>query len=109
MEVLRPGVGMLVCCGEPMELQEEKNADTGAEKHVPIIEKKEKSVRVLVGSVPHPMEVGHYIEWVELMVDGKSYTTFLKPGDKPKAEFNITGTDIKARIYCNLHGLWTSV
>jgi superoxide reductase len=109
VEVLHPGVGTLVCCGKPMELQPEKNADVGAEKHVPVIEKKEKSVLVKVGSVPHPMEAGHYIEWIELSVDGKSYTTFLKPGDKPEAEFNVTGTDIKARIYCNLHGLWTSV
>ncbi len=29
VEVLHTGVGELVCCGQPMELQEEKNQDEG--------------------------------------------------------------------------------
>ena len=48
----------------------------------------------------------HYIEWIQVIVDGVSYRKFLKPGDKPQAEFYIKGNKITAREYCNIHGLW---
>lgn len=108
VEVLHAGVGQLVCCGQPMELLEEKTADAGLEKHVPVIEKTEKGVRVKVGSIPHPMEQNHYIEWIEIIADGRVYRKFLKPGDKPEAEFEITAEKTEAREYCSIHGLWKS-
>ena len=108
VEVLHAGVGQLVCCGQPMELLTEKTIDVGLEKHVPVIEKIGNKVKVKVGSVPHPMEQKHYIEWIEIIANGKTYRTFLKPGDKPEAEFEITAKKIKAREYCNIHGLWKS-
>jgi superoxide reductase len=108
VEVLHAGDGELVCCGQPMELFQEKTEDIGKEKHIPIIEKTELGVRVKVGSIPHPMEEKHYIEWIEIIVDGNVYRKFLKPGDKPEAEFEIKAERIKAREYCNLHGLWKS-
>jgi superoxide reductase len=108
VEVLYAGGGTLVCCGKPMELLKEKTEDVGQEKHVPVIEKTEKGVKVKVGSVPHPMEENHYIQWIELIVDGISLRKFLKPGDKPEAEFGISGEKLTAREYCNLHGLWKS-
>jgi superoxide reductase len=107
VEVLHPGVGKLVCCGQPMELLEEKTEDVGREKHVPVIEETEKGIRVKVGSVPHPMEEKHYIEWVEVIANGKVYRKFLKPGEKPEAEFSVSGK-VVAREYCNIHGLWKS-
>ena len=107
-EVLHAGVGQLVCCGQPMELLMEKTEDVGLEKHVPIIEKTEKGIRVKVGSVLHPMEQKHYIEWIEIIADGRLYRKFLKPEDKPEAEFKITAEKIEAREYCNIHGLWKS-
>ena len=108
VEMLHAGQGELVCCGQPMELQKEKTQDEGREKHVPVIEKTESGVKVKVGSVPHPMEEKHYIEWIEVIADGKSYRKFLKPGDKPEAEFMIKADSIEAREYCNVHGLWKS-
>jgi len=108
VEVLHVGGGELVCCGQPMELLEEKTTDVGREKHVPVIEKTEFGVKVKVGSVPHPMEQNHYIEWIEIIADGKTYRKFLKPGEKPEAEFEIKATEIEARAYCNIHGLWKS-
>jgi len=108
VEVLYAGGGTLVCCGKPMELLKEKTEDVGQEKHVPVIEKTEKGVKVKVGSVPHPMEENHYIQWIELIVDGISLRKFLKPGDKPEVEFGISGEKLTAREYCNLHGLWKS-
>jgi superoxide reductase len=106
VEVLHTGVGELVCCGEPMKLLVENTVDAAKEKHVPVIEKSGNKVTVKVGSVAHPMEEKHYIEFIELMADGKVYRKFLKPGDKPEATFEVTATKVTAREYCNLHGLW---
>jgi len=106
VEVLHPAVGTLVCCGKDMVLQEERASDEGQEKHVPVIEKTNAGIKVKVGSIAHPMEGGHYIEWIELTVDGISYKKFLKPGEKPEAEFCASGNEISAREYCNMHGLW---
>ena len=91
-----------------MELLTEKTTDVGLEKHVPVIEKIGNKVKVKVGSVPHPMEQKHYIEWIEIIADGKTCRNFLKPGDKPEAEFEITAEKIEVREYCNIHGLWKS-
>jgi superoxide reductase len=106
--ILHPGAGTLVCCGEPMELLVEKTADVGKEKHVPVIEKTATGIKVKVGSVPHPMEEKHYIEWIQVKVDDKMCHKFLKPGDAPEAEFELKGDKITAREYCNVHGLWKS-
>jgi len=108
VEVLHAGAGQLVCCGQPMELLAEKTEDKAMEKHVPVIEKTETGVGVKVGSIPHPMEKNHYIEWIEVIADGRVYRRFLKPGDKPQAEFEIRAENITAREYCNIHGLWKS-
>ena len=108
VEVVHTGVGQLVCCGQPMELLEAKTEDVGQEKHVPVIEKTGDGVKVKVGSVPHPMEEKHYIEWIEIIADGKIYRKFLKPGDEPEAEFKIRTQKITAREFCNIHGLWKS-
>ena len=108
VEVLHAGKGELVCCGQPMELLQEKVADVGLEKHVPIIETTAKRLKVKVGDVPHPMEEKHYIEWIEVITDSDSYRKFLKPGDKPEAEFEIRPPKVAAREYCTVHGLWKS-
>ena len=106
VEVLHGGVGQLVCCGAPMVLFEEKTADATTEKHVPVIEKVEGGYKVKVGSVPHPMENDHYIEWIELLADGKAYRQFLQPGAAAEATFAVEATSVTAREYCNKHGLW---
>jgi len=108
VEVVHAGKGQLVCCGQPMKLMVENTVDAAREKHVPVVDKTASGVNVKVGSVPHPMEEKHYIEWVEVIVDGKAYRQFLKPGDAPEASFDVTGEQITAREYCNLHGLWKS-
>ncbi len=108
VEVLHTGKGELVCCGQPMELLQEKAADVGQEKHVPVIETTDRGMKVKVGDVPHPMEGKHYIEWVEVITDGDIYRKFLKPGDKPEAEFEIRPQKVVAREYCSIHGLWKS-
>ena len=106
VEVLHEGVGQLVCCNEPMKLMEENTVDAAKEKHVPVIEKTDAGIIVKVGSVPHPMEEKHYIEWIELLADDQAYRVFLKPGDKPEALFKLQADNVSAREYCNIHGLW---
>lgn len=106
VEVLHAGAGELVCCGQPMKLFKENTTDGAKEKHVPVIEKTATGYLVKVGSVPHPMEEKHWIEFIELVADGKVYRQDLNPGDKPEAEFCIKADKVYAREYCNLHGLW---
>jgi superoxide reductase len=106
VEMLHSGAGELVCCGQTMKLFVENTVDAALEKHVPVVEQAGGKVNVKVGSVAHPMEEKHYIEWVELVVDGKAYRQFLKPGDAPEASFDIDAKNVTAREYCNLHGLW---
>jgi superoxide reductase len=106
VEVVHGGEGDLVCCGEPMQKLTAKTADQGKEKHVPVIEKVSGGIKVKVGSVPHPMEDKHYIEWVEVLLDGKSYRQFLRPGQAPEATFELAAGNVTVREFCNLHGMW---
>ncbi len=108
VEVLYVGGGELVCCGQPMNLLEEKTADSATEKHVPVIEQSGNKVTVKVGSVPHPMAEEHFIQFIELLADGRVYRKYLKPGDAPEATFDVEAKELSAREYCNLHGLWKS-
>ena len=108
VEVIHAGGGELVCCGQEMKLMTENTVDAAKEKHVPVIEVGAGFVKVTVGSVAHPMEEKHYIEWIELFADGKAYRQFLKPGEVATATFNVSATTLTAREYCNLHGLWAA-
>ena len=106
VEVLHGGAGDLVCCGKPMEKLRENTVDAAREKHVPVVEKIDGGYKVKVGSDPHPMEEKHFIEWIELLADGRAYRHFLNPHDAPEATFNLEADSVAAREYCNLHGLW---
>jgi superoxide reductase len=108
VEVIHAAAGQLVCCGQPMKLMVEGEVDAATEKHVPVVEKTDGGYKVKVGSVTHPMEEAHYIEWIELVADGKAYRQFLKPAQPPEALFLIEANNVSAREYCNLHGLWKS-
>ncbi len=89
-----------------MQLMAENSVDAAKEKHVPVIEKVDNGYKVTVGSVPHPMEDKHYIEWIELIAGDRAYRQFLNPGDAPEAFFCIDADAVTAREYCNLHGVW---
>jgi superoxide reductase len=106
IEVVHGGDGELTCCGQAMKLLTENTVDAAKEKHVPIIEKISGGVKVMVGEVAHPMQEKHYIEWIEVIADGKAYRQFLNPGETPEAVFMIESENITAREFCNLHGLW---
>lgn len=111
VEMLHEGDGELVCCGQPMKLQQEKTQEEGlTEKHLPVVEKSEKGIVVKIGSIPHPMTTEHYIEWIQVVgKDGHILRKFLKPEDSPEAEFGIPFEEVDfVREYCNLHRLWTA-
>ena len=100
------------CCGKPMRALTENSTDAAREKHVPVVEAGPGGFHVRVGSVAHPMETDHFIEWIELLVPGQdgsasaSYRAFLNPGDKPEAFFPVKAPNASAREHCNKHGLW---
>jgi superoxide reductase len=106
VELIHVGGGQLVCCNEPMTALKENSVDASLEKHVPVIEVTPEGIKVKVGTVAHPMEEKHYIEWIELIADAKAYRQFLSPGGVAEAFFAVKADQITAREYCNLHGLW---
>jgi len=107
LEVLDAAECNVECCGSPLEVLAVKTAaEEGKEKHVPVIERTDSGVKVKVGSVPHPMEDKHYIQWIEILADGKSYRQFLEPGNAPEATFEIPAEKFTVRELCNIHGLW---
>jgi superoxide reductase len=109
VEVLHGAAGILTCCGQGMALMTENTTDAATEKHVPVVTVSGSTVHVQVGSVPHPMQDEHYIEWIELIADGISYTRLLAPGQAPEATFEVAGTsNLSVREYCNLHGHWAT-
>lgn len=106
IEVLTGAGGTLVCCDKEMRLLKENTVDAALEKHVPVVTDSADGLLVNVGSVDHPMTDDHYIEWIEVIAGDATYTTFLKPGDKPQACFPNLKGDYIVREHCNLHGVW---
>ena len=97
----------LYCCGEKMEELVPNTVEASGEKHIPAVKVNEGVVEVNVGTVDHPMQEVHWIEWVQLVTDKGSYRKWLNPGEAPKVKFLLD--EEKPRevyAYCNLHGLW---
>ncbi len=95
----------MACCGESMVLLEAGIVDAALEKHVPDITRDGKTVTVKIGSVPHPMEEKHYIQFIAASCGENIYVRQLSPGDEPVLRFEAEGA-VCAYEYCNLHGLW---
>ena len=111
VEVVLPGAGELVCCGEAMEKLTPKTNEMSFEKHVPVIEMKDGEVAIRVGSTPHPMEEDHYIQFVEAIAGDNRYLKrkYFKPGEEPVMKFKCECKEgVGSREYCNMHGLWAS-
>ncbi len=98
----------IICCGEKMEELISGTVDASLEKHIPVVEQNGNVVTVTVGSVIHPMENAHYIEWIILETTNGVYRKNLKPGIAPVANFTLEeGEEVVAAYeYCNLHGFW---
>lgn len=98
----------VMCCGEKMQEIVPGSVDAAAEKHVPVIKTEGQKVTVSVGSVAHPMQEEHYIEWIALHTKQGNQRKELKPGMAPEVSFMLCEEDepVAAYAYCNLHGLW---
>lgn len=98
------------CCDEEMYELVAGTTDAAVEKHVPVVAVNGGAVDVTVGSVAHPMEEKHFIEWIAVESEQGVQIKNLKPGQEPKASFALTSSDkfVQAYAYCNLHGLWSS-
>jgi len=105
VEVLDGGKQMTEACHKPQTLVE-KTEDVGTEKHTPVIEVSDHEIKVTIGSVPHPMEDAHFIQWIELVAGDKVYRQMLHPGSPAVAVFPKVIGPFIVREYCNLHGLW---
>ena len=98
----------VMCCGQKMTELVPGSTDAAQEKHVPVYVVEGNTVKVTVGSVEHPMQPEHYIEWVTLQTKQGSQRKALQPGQKPEVLFALSeGDEVEAvYAYCNLHSLW---
>ena len=98
----------VTCCGKPMELMVANTTDASVEKHVPVYTVEGNLVKVTVGSVEHPMQDVHYIEWISIQTKQGNQRKVLNPGEAPTATFALVDGDQVEAVYayCNLHGLW---
>ncbi len=97
----------LYCCGDKMNEMVPNTVEASQEKHLPDVKVSGNIVEVNVGSVDHPMEQVHWIEWVQLVTDRGSQRKFLKPGGAPAVRFLLDDEKpLAVYAYCNLHGLW---
>ncbi len=108
LEVVLAAGPVPACCGGPMTPLKENSVDAAKEKHVPVIEKIDGGYKVKVGAVAHPMTAEHWITAVELIAGNQILRQALKPGEAPEAVFMTKATKVKAREYCNMHGLWVA-
>ena len=107
VEIVHGSMGTLVCCNKEMRLLKENTVDASVEKHKPVLVGKGTTSKIMVGSVPHPMEEKHYVEWIEIINGDYVNRKYLKPGDKPEADFYVQKQPgLIVREYCNIHGLW---
>lgn len=97
-----------ICCNETMEELVSGAVEAAHEKHIPVVEVKENKVYVTVGSVAHPMQDVHYIEWIVTETDKGAKIRKLLPGESPEATFTLEADETLLHVYayCNLHGLW---
>lgn len=97
----------LVCCGEVMKSLEAGTTDAAKEKHIPVVELKDNTVKVTVGAVSHPMSEEHNISWVYLQTDKGGQRKNLPSNGEPSVTFSLADEKpIAVYAYCNLHGLW---
>ena len=84
------------------------STDAAQEKHVPVVTKKCKTVKVDVGSVAHPMSEEHLIEWIAIETAQGYQIKYLNPESAPVASFSLADGDtfVAAYAFCNLHGVW---
>lgn len=96
----------VVCCGEKMTELIPGTVDASVEKHLPVVTWiDDKTIKVQVGSVAHPMSAEHHIAFIYVETENGGIRVDLK--DTPEAVV-VLGDEKPVAVYeyCNLHGLW---
>ena len=107
MIMLNPTDAPTICCGREMVRLEPQTIEAAKEKHIPMVSNIGRMLTVKVGSVQHPMEQNHHIEWIAIQTENGLQIAYLKPGQKPEAEFFLNDEALlNVWAYCNIHGLW---
>ncbi len=97
----------VVCCGQKMKNLEAGVVEASIEKHLPVVEVCENTVKISVGSITHPMTEEHNISWIYLETDRGGQRKAISAGEAPEAVFALANEKpLAAYAYCNLHGLW---
>lgn len=97
----------IVCCGQKMTELKPGTVEASVEKHIPVVEVSKDKIKVVVGSVLHPMTAEHSITWVYLQTDRGGQRKVLAPDSEPSVTFALCDEKPMAvYAYCNLHGLW---
>lgn len=95
------------CCGDEMTLLKANTTDGAKEKHVPVVKyTSNHSIKVSIGSEPHPMTAQHSIRLICLETSIGGVIRYLKEGETPEVCIHFDGKPIAVYAYCNLHGLW---
>ena len=96
----------VVCCGEKMKELTVNTVDASVEKHLPVVTWiDEKTIKVEVGSIAHPMLEEHHISFIYVETENGGVRVDLN--DKPEAVISLGDQKAVAVYeYCNLHGLW---
>ncbi|MEG1778920.1 MAG: desulfoferrodoxin family protein [Oscillospiraceae bacterium] len=104
---INDGGAPLVCCGEEMTLLVPNTTEASTEKHIPVVTVDGNKVKVVIGSVAHPMIEAHFIQWIYLKTEKGGQRKSLVAGEAPEAVFVVENDKpIAVYAYCNLHGLW---
>ena len=97
----------IMCCGQKMTELIPNKVEASTEKHLPVVTTSQCTMSVDVGSVAHPMDKEHYIEFIFVKTEQGGQRKNLKPGMEPKCEFCLVDDKaVSVYAYCNLHGLW---
>ena len=98
----------VVCCGQKMEELVPGTVEASVEKHLPVVTRlDDKTIKVEVGSVAHPMLEEHHIAWVYLQTNRGGQRKCLAIGSEPTVSFALCDEEpVAVFAYCNLHGLW---
>ncbi|MGL6106194.1 desulfoferrodoxin family protein [Romboutsia sp.] len=96
------------CCGKVMNELVANTTEASTEKHIPTVTIDGENIHVEVGSILHPMENEHYIDWVYISTEKGAQRKTLEVGSSPVVDFKISSDDkvLEVYAYCNLHGLW---
>lgn len=97
----------VICCGQIMTEINANVVEASTEKHLPVVSLNGEFAEISIGSVAHPMEDEHFINFVAVEFENGYVVKSLVPKQKPEAKIYFGNEKVLAVYeFCNLHGLW---